>query len=91
MTLPVNHVVLASGAISWTPPVHAEYIICSALYDPQLGTMRLILEGTDEIGNEVRSVFYWDKDQSSWLAGDYSRKHAMLLPIDFNDDEEEDA
>lgn len=89
MTLPVNHVVLASGAISWSPPKDAEYVICSALYDPQAGTMRLILEGADDVGDEVRSVFYWDKDQSTWLAGDYQRRHAMLLPLDF--DEEEDS
>jgi hypothetical protein len=88
VTLPVNHVVLASGAISWTPPEAVEYVICSALYDPQAGTMRLILEGADDVGDEFRSVFYWDKDQSSWLAGDYQRRHAMLLPVDFDDDEE---
>lgn len=88
MTLPVNHVVLASGAFSWTPPGDVEYLICSALYDPQTGSMRLVLEGTDEKGDEVRSVFYWDKGLSEWVAGDYQRRHAMLLPIDFDDEAE---
>ena len=90
MTLPVNHVVLASGAFSWTPPADVEYLICSALYDPQTGSMRLVLEGTDEQGDEVRSVFYWDKNQNEWVAGDYARRHAMLLPLDY-ELEEDDA
>lgn len=89
MTLPINHVVLASGAITWTPPERVEYLLCSALYDPLTGAMRLVLEGTDDVGEEVRSVFYWDKTLSEWLSGDYARRHTMLLPLDYDLGEDE--
>lgn len=86
MTLPIGHVVLASAAMRWTPPKDVEYVMCSALYDPQEKTMRLVLEGVNAVGDEVRSVFYWDDRCSEWVSGDYKRKHALLLPIDEEDE-----
>jgi hypothetical protein len=60
----------------------------SALYDPTKRTMRIVLEGVDDVGDEIRSVLYWDERCSEWVSGDYKRKHALLMPIDHEDDEE---
>jgi hypothetical protein len=87
VTLPVGHVVLASGAFKWAPPQDVEYVLCSALYDPVAKTMRLVLEGVDDLGDEVRSVFYWDAGLSEWACGDYARRHAILMPFEDTDEE----
>lgn len=88
MSLPVNHVILASGAIAWEAPADVEYVSCSVLHDAEKGLTRIILEGTDRLGDEVRSVLSWSADQSMWVALDYERKHALLMPFGYTIDEE---
>lgn len=91
MTLPIDHVVLASAVVSWEPPPETDYAVLSVLYDPSLRTMRIVFEGTGRDGDEVRSVFCWDPTLAEWVAQDYKRIHAMLVPLDWDETEWEGA
>jgi len=91
VTLPIDHVVLASAVLEWEPVAGTDYAVLSVLYDPEKRTMRIILEGTGPDGDEVRSVFYWDPTLSEWVANDYKRIHTMLVPLDWDESEWEDA
>lgn len=83
--LPIDHVVLASASVRWEPPAGTDYSLISVLYDPRERKMRLVLEGVDGVGTEIRSVFYWDADCSEWMSADYKRVHAMLMPLDYDE------
>jgi len=91
MTLPIGHIVLASGAVEWAPVEDVEYQTVSVLHDPTRGLTRLIFEGTDLLGEEVRSVLYFDAQLNGWEATDYERHHGLLTPIGLIDEDAEDT
>lgn len=83
MTLPTGHVVLASGSSVWSPPRGVEYTIASVLHDTTRQLTRVILEGVDDIGDEVRTVLNFDVEQAFWVSTDQSRRHTVL--VEFGD------
>lgn len=90
VTLPIGSIVLASGAVDWMPVEDVEYQTISILHDPERGLTRIILEGTDLQGDEVRSVLYFDAQLNGWEASDYERHHGVLTPIGLIDETIED-
>lgn len=88
MTLPVNHQVLASGACSWEPESSIEYTTISVLHDAEAKSIRILLEGRDATGDEVRTTLDWTPLISEWIQSDYQRKHGLLLPFDWSEDDE---
>lgn len=88
MTLPVNHHVLASGACSWEPEHSIEYTTISVLHDSDAKSIRILLEGRDGVGDEVRTTLDWTPLISEWIQSDYQRKHGLLLPFDWSEDDE---
>jgi len=77
----VGHVVLASGSSVWCPPRGVEYTIASVLHDTTRQLTRVILEGVDDIGDEVRTVLNFDVEQAFWVATDQSRPHTVLVEL----------
>lgn len=88
MTWPIDHIVLASAPVKWEPPKDTDYVVLSLLYDPRERKARIVLEGRDGVGTEVRTCFYWEPSFPEWLAGDYQRIHAMLVPLDWDETDE---
>lgn len=88
MTLPANHTVLASGGCSWEPLESVEYTTASVLWDQDAKSLRIILEGRAELGEEVRTTLDWTPLLNEWIQTDYARKHGLLLPFDWSEEDE---
>lgn len=88
MSLPVGHQVVASGALSWEPERGIEYTQISVLHDAEKGSLRIQLEGRDAIGDDVLTTLDWTPLISEWIQSDYQRKHGLLLPFNWSEDDE---
>jgi len=51
------------------------------LHDTTRQLTRVILEGVDDIGDEVRTVLNFDVEQAFWVATDQSRPHTVLVEL----------
>lgn len=88
MTLPVNHTIIASGSCAWEPEASIDYTTASVLYDQEKKSLRIVLEGRDEQGEEIKTTLDWTPLLSEWAITNYVRKHGLLLPFEWSEDDE---